>query len=103
MVEKEELELTCTEYWIAFPLVVVDGFQASPTAHDPEQELLVSCIGTGVLGGVAEGVCDSAKLPTEDQGETLLVVTESSACTRQYHVPLARVTDQLVPEIQPDV
>lgn len=102
MVEKEELELTCAEYWIAFPLVVVDGFQASGMAHELEEhELLASWIGTGILGGVVEAF-DSTKLPIEDQAEILLVVAESRACTRQYQVPLAKVTDQLLPEIHPE-
>lgn len=101
MAEKVELELICTEYWTSFPLVVVDGFQVMPMAHGPEQELLVTSNGTGILGGV-DGVLDSTKLPTEDQLDTLLIVLESRACTRQYHVPLAKVTDQLVPEIHPD-
>lgn len=43
------------------------------------------------------------KLSTEDQGETSDVVVAFRAWTRQYQVPLPRVGDQLVPEIQPEV
>jgi hypothetical protein len=51
---------------------------------------------------VIGGAVDSTKLPTEDQAETLLVILESRACTRQYQVPLPKVTDQLVLEIHPE-
>lgn len=99
MVAKEELELTSTEYWTALLLEFVDLFQASVMAHAlEEQELLVSWISTGMLGGVLR----STKSPAADQAETLLVVIESRACTRQNQVPLGKLTDQLVPEIHPE-
>lgn len=39
----------------------------------------------------------------EDQGDTRVVTAASRASTRQYHVPLASVTDLLVPVCQLEV
>lgn len=79
MVVKAELVLTWTEYWIAFPLGVVDGFHAIGVEQVlAEQVLLAVCICDGADGGVALGAV-STKLPTVDHAETLLVVTESRA------------------------
>ena len=45
----------------------------------------------------------TTKLPTEDHGETSVVVVALRAWTRQYQVPFPRVAVQLVPEIQLEV
>lgn len=61
------------------PLEMLEAFHASVVAHDPEQVLSASAIGTGVVG-VDEVLDDEIlKLPTADQAETLDVVTESRA------------------------
>ena len=73
------------------PLEMVEAFHASVVAHDPEQVLSASVIGTGVVGVDEVLEEDRVKLPTVDQAETLVVVTESRAWTRQYQVPFANV------------
>lgn len=105
MVEKEELELTCTEYWIAFVLVVVEGFHCRlvEQPEDVEQEPSGSAITTGVVGGVVETAPDTVKLSVADIAEICWIATESRAWTRQYQVPLPRVGDQVVVVIHPDV
>lgn len=85
MVEKDELELTCAEYWMV-PLEMVEAFHASVVAHDPEQVLSASAISTGI-DGTAGAL--RVKLPTVDQADNLVVVTESRAWTRQYQVSFA--------------
>ena len=101
--EKEELELTCTEYCTPFPFELVDAFHCSCIPQDPEQLPFGSAINTGTVGPLAGGgVDDRAKDPAVDQAETIVVLTESRACTRQYQVPVPKVGVQLVPEIHPD-
>lgn len=91
IVEKEELALTWTEYWID-PLEMAEGFQVRVKPQDEDAQVL-SGIGfsTGVVGVVDRVVAERVKLPTVDQSETLVVDTESRAWTLQYQVPLASV------------
>ena len=70
---------------------MVEASHASVVAHDPEQVLSASVIRTGVVGMDEVLEEDSVKLPTVDQDETLVVVTESRAWTRQYQLPFASV------------
>ena len=90
MVEKDELELTCAEYWMV-PLEMVEAFHASVVAQDPEQVLSASAIGTGVVGVDEEPEDERVKLPTVDHADTLVVATASRAWTRQYQVPFVNV------------
>lgn len=82
-----ESELTCTWYCKAAPLGLVEAFHCKVTLQELEQVPLGSVISTGVEGTDA----DKVKLSTVDHADTLVVVTASRACTRQYHVPFANI------------
>jgi len=75
-VAKEMSELTCTEYWTAFVLELVDGFHCSWIAQDPEQMASGSVISTGLVGGA---VGDKVKESDVAQAETVVVLRESRA------------------------
>ena len=82
---------------------MVEGFHARGVEQEgPEQTLSTSWIGSGMVGVEEVDDDESTKLPAVDCAETFVVATESRAWTRQYQVPLARFTDQLVPDIHPD-
>ena len=91
MVEKDELALTCAEYWID-PLEMAEGFQVRVIPQDEDAQVpSATGFSTGVVG-VVERVCVvMVKLPTVDQAEIFVVATESRAWTLQYQVPLASV------------
>ena len=77
-VEKDELELTCAEYWMV-PLEMVEAFHASVVAQDPEQVLSGSAISDGTVGALEGSGADNVKESAADHGERADVLTESRA------------------------